>query len=89
MSVELIQRAAGHGDRVAIVDAEGAHTYAGLLAASARVAGALLHDASDLQGARVAFLIAPGFAHAAVQWGIWRAGGVAVPLGLTHPEPEL
>jgi malonyl-CoA/methylmalonyl-CoA synthetase len=25
----------------------------------------------------------------ATQWGIWRAGGIAVPLCTTHPEPEL
>src|SRR2546426_10859175 len=23
------------------------------------------------------------------QWGIWRAGGVAVPLAVSHPPPEL
>lgn len=25
----------------------------------------------------------------ALQWGIWRAGGIAVPLSLFHPRPEL
>src|SRR5271154_219264 len=33
----------------------------------------------DLQEERVAFLLAPGFPWVAVLWGIWRAGGVAVP----------
>jgi hypothetical protein len=30
----------------------------------------------------MAFVVAPGFHWVAVQWGIWRAGGVAVPLPL-------
>ncbi len=38
---------------------------------------------------RVAFLVAPGFPWIAVQWGIWRAGGIAVPLPLGSPAVEL
>lgn len=50
---------------------------------------ALLDDSDDLNETRVAFLTPPGFTYAAVQWGIWRAGGVAVPLCTSHPRPEL
>src|SRR6185503_6914122 len=32
---------------------------------------------------------APGFDYAAVLCGIWRAGGIAVPLALSHPRAEL
>ena len=49
----------------------------------------MLGDAADLAEARVAFLVQPSCAHVAVQWGIWRAGGVAVPLCVSHPAPEL
>ena len=45
--------------------------------------------ASDLNEARVAFLVTPGFDYVAVQWGIWRAGGIAVPLPMSHPPAEL
>jgi len=45
--------------------------------------------ANDLHEARVAFLITPGFPWVAAQWGIWRAGGVAVPLPLNSSRPEL
>ncbi|HEX8450790.1 MAG TPA: AMP-binding protein, partial [Longimicrobium sp.] len=44
---------------------------------------------ADLDGARVAFLVPPGWEYAAVQWGVWRAGGIAVPLAVSHPEAEL
>lgn len=76
-------------ERIAIVDGHGAHTYRALEAASRRVAGALLGGAADLAETRVAYFVAPGFGHAAVQRGIWRAGGVAVPLALSHPPAEL
>ncbi|MDP6442925.1 MAG: acyl-CoA synthetase [Pirellulaceae bacterium] len=81
--------AAHNRNGTAIVDATGEHGYTELLDASARVAAQLLGDKDDLAEARVAFLVSPGFEYAATQWGIWRAGGVAVPLGLNHPPPEL
>jgi len=34
-------------------------------------------------------MVEPSFAYVRTQWSIWRAGGVAVPLCLTHPAPEL
>ncbi len=37
----------------------------------------------------MAFLVTPGFPWVAVQWGIWRAGGIAVPLPLGTPWTEL
>lgn len=75
--------------RPAIVDRLGTFTYTQLDEASRGVANALLAGGDDLQEARVAYFIRPGFAHAAVQRGIWRAGGVAVPLALSHPAAEL
>ncbi|HVG43220.1 MAG TPA: acyl-CoA synthetase, partial [Longimicrobium sp.] len=37
----------------------------------------------------VCFLVPPSFEYAAVQWGVWRAGGIAVPLAVSHPPAEL
>ncbi len=85
----LFARAAEHAGRVAVVAPEGAFTYGDLLDASARVAAALLDGAADLAGARVAFLAPPGWDYVATQWGIWRAGGIAVPLAVSHPPAEL
>ncbi len=88
MSIELIERAEGHSSNIAIVDGTGTFRYAELLEASGRVAAGLLQRATDLREKRVAFLVSPGFHYAAVQWGVWRAGGVAIPLALSHPEAE-
>jgi malonyl-CoA/methylmalonyl-CoA synthetase len=89
--IALVERAQAHPERAALVDGAGVHSYADLLAASQQVASGLLalHGASDLAGQRVCFMVSPTFAHVAVQWGIFRAGGVAVPLCLSHPAPEL
>ena len=89
IELPLVSRARTHGGRTAVVDAGGEHTYAELLDASARVAAALLEGRAELEEARVCFLVPPSFAYVAVQWGVWRAGGIAVPLAVSHPPAEL
>ncbi|HZL66834.1 MAG TPA: acyl-CoA synthetase [Candidatus Limnocylindrales bacterium] len=84
-----IAQAERHGGRTAVIDSQGTFTYNDLFDASSRVATALLDGREDLQEERVAFLLAPGFPWVAVQWGIWRAGGVAVPLPLNSTRSEL
>jgi malonyl-CoA/methylmalonyl-CoA synthetase len=64
-------------------------TYADLDLASAAIAAALLDGATDLGDARVAFHIPPSLEYVATLLGIWRAGGIAVPLALSHPAAEL
>ena len=85
----LIAHAERHGERTAVVDLQGSFTYNDLLDTSSRVAAALLAGRSDLEEERTAFLVTPGFSWVAVQWGIWRAGGVAVPLPLNSTRSEL
>ena len=89
MSILLVPRAEQYGERQAIVAAEGSFTYEQLLDASGRVAAFLLNGSQDLNERPVAFLAPQGFHYVALQWGIWRAGGIAVPLSLFHPRPEL
>jgi len=85
----LVARARPHADRTAITATEGTFTYRELLDASARVAARLLGDRGDLAEERVALLAPGGFSYVAAQWGVWRAGGVAVPLATSHPPAEL
>jgi malonyl-CoA/methylmalonyl-CoA synthetase len=96
--LELFERAAAHGDRVAIVDSGGAFTYRDLLRRSADVARALSGGASSAPAEvvevgsaappRVAYLVAPGFGHVATQWGIWAAGAIGVPLSTAQAPAE-
>lgn len=87
--LEIFKRAAAHDQQRALIAPEGVFTYRDLLEASAQVASCLLNDESDLREQRVAFLVPAGFHYVAVQWGIWRAGGIAVPLCVTHPQAEM
>lgn len=67
-------------------------SYQQIIDRSAQVATQLISNddnPGDLQEARVAYLIPAGFDYISVQWGIWRAGGIAVPLSLSATQPEL
>ena len=86
MSIPLIDRAETFAARTAVIDGEAAFTYAQLLADSAAAASCLLDGADDLAEARVAFLTPGGYHYVATQWGVWRAGGVAVPLAVSTPS---
>lgn len=87
--LDLIGQANKYLHNIAIVADGHTHTYEALLQQSSSLAALLLDDESDLRERRVAFMVTPGFDYVVVQWGIWRAGGIAVPLCLTHPLPSL
>ena len=89
IKIPLIEKAASYGDKTAIVDQQGHHSYEKLLKAARRTASVLLAGDDDLKERRVAFLVPSGFDYVMVQWGIWLAGGIAVPLCLSYPFPEL
>ncbi len=86
----MVRRASDipHGS-IALRDQAGAFTYDELLSASATIASFLLSGSDDLAEQRIAFLVTPSANWAAVQWGIWRAGGVAVPLPIGAARAEL
>lgn len=85
--LQLIENAAAHKKRIALISDEQEFSYSDLLETSANAAGLLLEGKASLNEARVAFMVAPGFDYVAVQWAIWRAGGIAVPLSLSNPLP--
>ncbi|KAI8145495.1 hypothetical protein BJV82DRAFT_603888 [Fennellomyces sp. T-0311] len=63
-------------------------SYAELVSATVALRDKLLDNADDLKEQRVAILCPSGFAYVVAQWGVWAAGGIAVPLCTTHPLPE-
>lgn len=92
-SCTLQSRLVAHAatSRTAIVDVEGTTTtYAGLLQGASSIAQRLRTGTPEFEpGGRVAFLAPPGADYVCILLGIWQAGGVAVPLCVTHPEGEL
>ncbi len=87
--IQLIENARLHLENIAVISNGQPYKYKDLIEKSESIAHKLLGDRSDLDEARVAFLINPSFDYVAIQWGIWRAGGVAVPLCVKHPFTSL
>lgn len=81
-------RARDFGDRVAIIDSNGSHSYDRLLRLSQNIGSRLLQRTgrTDLSGRCVAFLCPNDVSYVAAQWAIWRNGGIAVPLCNSHPS---
>lgn len=78
-----------HKDRIAIREGEHQITYQLLMDASQQMASILLQDEPDLKEERIAFMANPGFDYVKTLWGIWQAGGIAVPLFLHAPPSAL
>ncbi|XP_043192415.1 malonate--CoA ligase ACSF3, mitochondrial-like isoform X1 [Amphibalanus amphitrite] len=83
----LLEAARSHGERTALVDPSGRHTYRQLLARAAALAGRLRRAAPE-PGSRVAVLAPPGHQFVSAQWAVWMAGHVAVPLCGAHPTSQ-
>jgi malonyl-CoA/methylmalonyl-CoA synthetase len=87
--MNFIYKAKEYAQKIAIVSGGNEYSYQTLFDEATLFAKILLGDASDLNQQRVAFMVDPGFDYVKVQWAIWLAGGVAVPLCLSHPIPSL
>ncbi|HVS64005.1 MAG TPA: acyl-CoA synthetase [Thermoanaerobaculia bacterium] len=91
----LSARAERFGDRLALTEGSRTLTHRELSEAADLLAAALLERggvsdlASGLDGERIAILVEPGIDWVVALWGVWRAGGIAVPLCVSHPVPEL
>ena len=85
----LISRARTHGERIALREGERSFSYSELLQISASIAASLLDGRRDLAETRVGLMAPAGFDYVAIQWAIWRAGGIVVPLSVHATPPEL
>ena len=75
-------------DNIALIEGNARVTYVELDRRVLRMAAGLLAGEADLQEARVAFLIPASVDYVTVLHGIWRAGGIAIPLNVAATEPE-
>ena len=85
----LFAQAQKHKSRIAIISAGQSYSYTDLISKSTELAHFLLRGRTDLNGARIAFLMPPSYEYTALMWAIWRAGGIAVPLCEKHPLASL
>lgn len=89
MPLPIFNYAETHPEHTAILSDDQTYSYADLLQAAEGFALQLLQVQTDLAEARVAYMVKPGFDYVSTQWGIWKAGGVAVPLCISYPLPSL
>jgi len=87
--LSLIRRAQKYSRNIAIISDGKSYLYDELLEASVLFGKLLLTRESDLRERRIGFIIEPGFDYVKVQWAIWRAGGIAVPLNPKAPARSL
>ena len=76
-------------DKEAILDSEGTVSFRDLGDRVARASAVLRNGAPNLEGKRVALLVAPGSAWVEAFLGTVFAGGIAVPLSHLYPAAEL
>jgi len=87
--LQFFEQAKKHLNNDAIIHDGVIYKYAQLIASAQKFSGIFLNNTPDLNEARVAFMVHPGFDYVKTWWAIWIAGGVAVPLCITHPLPSL
>ena len=75
-------------DKVALVERDHAFTYAQVERRIVQFASGLLAGRSDLEEARIAFLIPAGVDYVTALHGVWRAGGIAIPLNVASAGSE-
>ncbi|XP_064243413.1 malonate--CoA ligase ACSF3, mitochondrial isoform X4 [Passer domesticus] len=89
----VFTRALAFGDKVAIVDQHGEHTYRDLLSRSLRLSQEICRllqcPSRDLKEERISFLCPNDASYVVAQWASWMSGAIAVPLYRKHPLPEL
>ncbi|XP_028442447.1 acyl-CoA synthetase family member 3, mitochondrial isoform X1 [Perca flavescens] len=89
----VFTRAPAFGDKLAIIDNSGSHSYKQLYRSSLGLAGristALNSDFGRLKGKRISFLCANDASYTVAQWAAWMSGAMAVPLYRKHPESEM
>jgi len=86
---QLFINAVKYQSNLAIISNGDSYTFSQLLNASANTAKALLGLKEDLNEARVAFMVQPGFDYVKIQWAIWQAGGIAVPICVSYPAAAI
>ncbi|MFD2934915.1 acyl-CoA synthetase [Spirosoma flavum] len=87
--LSIIQQQLRNPDKTAIIAHGHSYSFQDLQTGSQQFARTLLKNSADLAEMRVAFMVVPGFDYVRVQWGIWQAGGIAVPLCITYPLASL
>ena len=76
-------------DKTALVEGDASYSYAEVNGRINRFATGLLNGAGDLNEERIAFFLPASLDYVTTMHGVWRAGGIAVPLNVASAVAEL
>lgn len=76
-------------NRIALVEGENSYSYSEVNRRIDRFATGLLNGKEDLQEERIAFFMPASVDYVTTMHGIWRAGGIAIPLNVASAVAEL
>ena len=89
MSHNDFHQLADGNERIALVDGDESYSYGAVNSRINRFATGLLGDRVDLQEERIAFFLPASLDYVTCMHGVWRAGGIAVPLNVASAVAEL
>ncbi len=87
--IEILERTKEFKAETALVVEGKEITYSDLHLQSDLIASYLLNNKEDLYEEPIALLIEPDERYINALWGIWKAGGIAIPLSLSAKQDEL
>lgn len=76
-------------DKTALVDGDTSYSYGQVNRRIDEFARRLLRGQADLEEERIAFFLPASLDYVTTMHGVWRAGGIAVPLNVNSAIPEL
>ncbi|WP_035727257.1 acyl-CoA synthetase [Eisenibacter elegans] len=87
-NIPLLARVSTYGQRVALYSNEQQYTYATLYTEALQIAYQLCAQGLKPGGCVLHWALADA-TYVSTQWGIWLAGGIAVPVSTSYPLPEI
>ena len=78
-----------NSEKVALVEGENKHTYSEVNDRINLFSSGILGDKEDLNEERIAFFLPASLDYVTTMHGVWRAGGIAVPLNVASAVSEL
>jgi malonyl-CoA/methylmalonyl-CoA synthetase len=89
MAVNTFPQLSNDNDKIALVEGDQSYSYSTVNERIDRFASGLLAGKQDLEEERIAFFIPASLDYVTVLHGVWRAGGIAVPLNVASAVAEL
>jgi len=88
--IPLIKQIQKHWINESILDNRGTHTYQSIAEKSFLITETLFTQTgkTDLKDICIAHMAVPSAEYVMMQWGIWLAGGIAIPLSISYPFSE-